>query len=208
MDVDDLPIPRARRVKLKIDAPKAPGQSNDPYIPQKRTSGNHVENIWSIWFAARAGDAERVGALLKRGDADLVDRADEQHKRTALHWACKHGRTSVALMLLAHGANPNLKDEKGNTPLHYCCAFGSEAMLRILLNNMELDPTIQNNDHKTALQFGRSFAKPELVKILEVYCKSIGKDPAQSPLAHVTSEASIQSQAPEIKPDPAEVCVP
>jgi ankyrin repeat protein len=38
--------------------------------------------------------------------------------QTALHFAAKHGQLIVAQTLLALGANPNARDDKGQTPLH------------------------------------------------------------------------------------------
>ncbi|CAK5065941.1 unnamed protein product [Meloidogyne enterolobii] len=40
------------------------------------------------------------------------------NNQTALHFAAKFGQLIVAQTLLAFGANPNAKDDKGQTPLH------------------------------------------------------------------------------------------
>lgn len=41
---------------------------------------------------------------------------------TILHLACQHGLliTAVSLSLL-HGANPNVRDDRNNKPLHFAC---------------------------------------------------------------------------------------
>lgn len=38
--------------------------------------------------------------------------------QTALHFAARQGQLAVAQTLLALGANPNARDDKGQTPLH------------------------------------------------------------------------------------------
>lgn len=40
----------------------------------------------------------------------MID-AEDDDKRTALHWACSKGREEVVRFLLAQGANPNHTDE-------------------------------------------------------------------------------------------------
>lgn len=139
--------PKARN-KVFLDAPLAPGQSKDPYVPRKLTKGDVVENIWSIWFAAREGDVERVARLLDRDENASMNQTDLSEKRTPLHWACRGGSTRVVKLLLDRGAQINVRDSQGNTPLHYCCGYGTEAMLRILMNDLRLDPLVQNNNRK------------------------------------------------------------
>jgi hypothetical protein len=138
------------------DAPLAPGQSADPYIAQKLTRGCKVENVWSIWFAARDGDIERVETLLARPRGPGIDRQDTEHGRTPLHWACRGRATTMVKLLLERGATVNAVDREGNTPLHYCCAFGSDAMLRISLNSLALDPLVRNNKFKTPAEVSLS----------------------------------------------------
>lgn len=38
--------------------------------------------------------------------------------KTALHFAARYGQLAVSQTLLALGANPNARDDKGQTPLH------------------------------------------------------------------------------------------
>ena len=148
---------RLKKQQQRFDAPLAPGQSKDPYIPQKVTKGKNVENVWSIWFAARKGDLERVQLLLDREASrktgkSSIESVDQKYRRTPLHWACRSGSPSLVKLLLERGADINALDGDGNTPLHFCCGFGTDAMLRILLNNLSLDPIVRNRHFKTAAE--------------------------------------------------------
>lgn len=58
----------------------------------------------------------------KRGGVFVAD----EEKRTALHAAAFKGDSTIAAVLLAHGARVNAKDNKWYTPLHRACCTGSE----------------------------------------------------------------------------------
>jgi len=38
--------------------------------------------------------------------------------QTSLHWACNSGYPTTCEVLFQFGANPNIKDKSGETPLH------------------------------------------------------------------------------------------
>jgi len=44
--------------------------------------------------------------------------------KTPLHIACQKGFKEYAILLLDHGANMNLQDHEGDTPLHIVKKFG------------------------------------------------------------------------------------
>ncbi|XP_046408906.1 ankyrin repeat domain-containing protein 27-like [Ischnura elegans] len=52
---------------------------------------------------------------------------------TALHHACRHGRTVLVDVLLRRGASPDASDARGATPLHHAAARGHQAALLLLL---------------------------------------------------------------------------
>lgn len=60
------------------------------------------------------------------------------------------GKIDYVKYLLDHGANPNVKDEYGVTPLMYASQFGSFELVNLLLTN-NADPNVAPYDGNTAL---------------------------------------------------------
>jgi cytohesin len=90
-----------------------------------------------------------LGALLNAGgkvDSHLTD------GMTLLDYALNMNfLTSTVETLLKHGANPNVCDLHGNTPLHYA-VWGSLDRNKIaLLLDHQADPNVRNDDGKTPL---------------------------------------------------------
>ncbi|CAI2385948.1 unnamed protein product [Moneuplotes crassus] len=55
--------------------------------------------------------------------------------QTGLHWAAKRGYCKILRLLLQYGANINLKDVSGRTPLYIACKYNQTDVVRILLAN-------------------------------------------------------------------------
>ncbi|NWH70236.1 ASB10 protein, partial [Piaya cayana] len=95
--------------------------------------------LWSLSYAqeltaplhitASRGYAECLRLLLLRGAH--VDFAPGG--KTALHEACAAARTTCALLLLGHGADPEATSEDGYRPLHLCQSPDSIGCLQQLL---------------------------------------------------------------------------
>src|SRR5690242_254264 len=84
-----------------------------------------------ISTAAMNRDSATVRALL----AEKVDiNAAQGDGTTALHWSAYNDDLELAKMLVASGANPNVKTRLGGiTPLHMAAKNGSAAMIEVLL---------------------------------------------------------------------------
>mmetsp|Transcript_10572 Transcript_10572/g.9321 ORF Transcript_10572/g.9321 Transcript_10572/m.9321 type:complete len:126 (+) Transcript_10572:159-536(+) len=54
--------------------------------------------------------------LLLESNPNLVYEFDERYQ-TGLHWACKRGYSKILSLLIQLGANINIKDVSGRTPL-------------------------------------------------------------------------------------------
>ncbi|VDK70526.1 unnamed protein product, partial [Litomosoides sigmodontis] len=69
-----------------------------------------------LHLAAQNGHVRAVSALVENHGALLE--ATTLDNQTALHFAARCGQLIVAQTLLTLGANPNARDDKGQTPLH------------------------------------------------------------------------------------------
>ena len=112
--------------------------------------------------AARAGDAERVAALLERG-ADA--RASSPDGTTALHWAARAGHAEAVAMLLAAGADPTAANRYGVTPLALGAENGDAASVAALLD-AGVDPDAASPDGETALLLAARTGRVEVLDLL------------------------------------------
>jgi hypothetical protein len=74
----------------------------------------------ALMHAVIRNDLEKVAALIKAGV--WLDEMDEGE--TALHWAVSRQHPEIVTMLLDAGANPNVPDNDGYTPLHDVAEMG------------------------------------------------------------------------------------
>uniref|UniRef100_A0ABD2XR15 Uncharacterized protein n=1 Tax=Trichogramma kaykai TaxID=54128 RepID=A0ABD2XR15_9HYME len=65
---------------------------------------------------------------------------------TPLHLALRFGLEKVAELLLRRGANPNLADKDGETPLHLLCKSSDDTFLKIFFETCdEVKQVVQVN---------------------------------------------------------------
>ena len=101
--------------------------------------------IRALVFAADHQRLDVIDQLIEAGTP--VNQADAEWGRLPLHTAAGNGRASSVRRLLAHGADPNLRDpEHHRTPLEECQPAGSpghrevEAILQPLTQNSGQEP--------------------------------------------------------------------
>lgn len=70
-------------------------------------------------------------------------------KETLLHWTACHDSPQCAQLLLDCGANPNIKDDRDWTPLHYAAKRGFYEIVKMLIAS-GADVTIVDFESKTA----------------------------------------------------------
>ncbi|OQR91929.1 hypothetical protein ACHHYP_04205 [Achlya hypogyna] len=92
---------------------------------------------------ARHNRYEQLEVMLAKG---LPVNLPDAHGNSLLTIACQNGLKRLAKMLLRHGANINLKNRRGNTPLHYCFAYGYGETLGAYLISKGADVTLRNED--------------------------------------------------------------
>ncbi len=97
---------------------------------------------WFVWVgvacageihdAARAGDVEKVKALIKTNPG-LVNAKDDT-RWTPLHFAAINGREDVVELFLSKGADVNAKNKSQRTPLHLAACFGHKDVVELFLS--------------------------------------------------------------------------
>jgi cytohesin len=121
-----------------------------------------------VWWADLTVD-EIADALRRGADPNAVDAENGQ---TALFDAVKNRR--LLALLLEAGANPNVANHKGETPLTYCADWGRLDEAECLLDH-GADPNFRAGDDEPwpALHYAAHWGHLEVVKLL----LSAGADP-------------------------------
>jgi ankyrin repeat protein len=128
---------------------------------------------------ARAGELVDVARELKAGlDVNAVDTLDQ----TALIGAVSHKQLLVIKLLLNSGANPNLPDQAGWTPLIHAVYAGADPDLLGILIDAGADVNGRNDRGITALYLASVGGREEQVS----YLLSRGADPALASKAGYT----------------------
>jgi len=104
---------------------------------------NSNDHMLLLKTAAEEGNLQEVKRFIETENVP-VDQSDDVGD-TALHAATAKGRLDVVKYLLGKGADPNVRNKTGSTPLHkvVLCRHDQMEILKALLKN-KADPTIRN----------------------------------------------------------------
>lgn len=112
---------------------------------------------------ARNGHIDNVQKEL---DAGIQVNGKDSLDQTALLAAVSHNEFEEVKLLLAHGADPNLPDNAGWTPLHYAAWFGSGVSVLDLLREHGATVDARNDRGITPLYFASVAGHTVQVKYL------------------------------------------
>ena len=82
--------------------------------------------------AVKAGNRTAVSAFLKTPAAKTAVNVPEADGTTALHWAVRSDDLEIARILVGAGANPNVANRYGLTPLSIAASNANGAMVGLL----------------------------------------------------------------------------
>ena len=83
--------------------------------------------------AIRDAKGDDVMTFLNKPGTTIINTRDYKTGETALHIVVKRGDLTYLRFLLAKGADPNLKDDKGTTPLLLAATTGESEMISVLI---------------------------------------------------------------------------
>jgi len=73
--------------------------------------------------------------MKKMSGINLYAYAEDRWGHTPLHRAARHGHKESVELLIANGADVNVKDKWGRTPLHFAAAHGHKELVELLIAN-------------------------------------------------------------------------
>ncbi|KAG9480961.1 hypothetical protein GDO78_010299 [Eleutherodactylus coqui] len=140
-------------------------------------------------WASAFGTQEMVEFLCERG-ADV----NRGQRSSSLHYAACFGRPQVAKTLLRHGANPDLRDEDGKTPLDKARERGHSEVVAILQSPGDWMCPVNKGDEKKKKDSNRE----------EEECNEPKGDPEMAPiylkrLLPVFAQTFQQTMLPSIR---------
>ncbi|MGI4730395.1 MAG: ankyrin repeat domain-containing protein [Janthinobacterium lividum] len=100
--------------------------------------------------AVRNAKNDDVISAVEKPGSRIVDTRDRSTGEGALHIVVRRSDSAYLSYLLTHGADPNLRDDKGNSPLLLAATLGQETMIQPLLT-AHANPNLANSSGETPL---------------------------------------------------------
>lgn len=120
-----------------------------------------------LWDASISGDTVAIAQALDGGaKIDSLDTRTNRNGRRALNWAAYNNRGPALKLLIARGANLNLSNNTGFTPVHHAAEAGAADATSILLA-AGADITIANAAGMLPVDTARERGNAAVVALLE-----------------------------------------
>lgn len=131
------------------------------------------------WYVLVGQGPKRFDKLLKSFIAKGRDiNAHQKHRRgmwTPLHWVAQRGLTVGVASLLENGANPNVTDDKGQTPLHFIAQKGVGKNQVALLIEHGADVNARDDVGLTPLDYAKMAKRQSVADFLDNLGAKSGK---------------------------------
>eukprot|EP00051_Salpingoeca_urceolata_P027541 m.481944 g.481944 ORF g.481944 m.481944 type:complete len:1803 (+) comp22393_c0_seq1:395-5803(+) len=152
-------------------SPESPNTSRRSTMSSRKSGGVDLVDAQGLpltTWAAVFGSTASLRCLLKRGVSPNTPSASKG--QTTLHEVCLANLpASLASILLDHGANPNVSDFDGATPLMHASRQGAAPVIEVLLKS-GAQLSCQDNRGMTALMLSAAFLHDETLKQLVDAC--------------------------------------
>ncbi len=126
-------------------------------------SGSRAGDLDFFVEAVRKDRIDEVRALLLKG-VDVNSR-DVFGDNAGLHWAARLGLTEMARLLIDNGADVNIRNDEGYTPLHWAAGEGQKELVVILIVH-GADVNAHNKRGWTPLRWAEAQSQKEIARIL------------------------------------------
>ena len=150
-------------------------QSKQPTIVDLLIDAGYQINFRD-WYVLVGQGPKRFDTLLKRFLAKGLDiNTLRKHRRgmwTPLHWVAQRGLTAGIAGLLANGADPNITDDKGRTPMHIIAQKGVGKNQMQLLIEHGGDTNIRDVDGKTPLDYAQKTKRKSVANFLTLHWRT------------------------------------
>ena len=113
----------------------------------------------------KEGLADSATSRVNEGTVD-VNAIDRKTGISPLHACSVSGDVNIARLLLNHGANPDVPDRSGFTPLHRAAQGGKTQVMELLMYEYAADTEVCDNAGRTALHLASTSGQLEAVKVL------------------------------------------
>lgn len=164
--------------------------------PLSALSAQQFSESYKFLEAIRKAEGNTVNEILNKPGQSIVNARDRSTGDSALHIVTRRSDATYMRFLLQKGANPNLQDARGNTPMMLAVeqSFGDGVDI---LKNYKANVNLANSSGETPLIRAVQMRNYELVRIL----LAAGADPDQSDFAAGMSArayAARDSRSPAI----------
>jgi hypothetical protein len=148
--------------EIVLDEDRFYFNNSDEFKKYENEKKSSVLNLISSWprhpFPKTNKQYTKALELLLQLYPNLEEQTKDEHKRTALHIACKEGNFAAIELLLKHGANPNAYDSKNSQPLEYITNYAWRArcdgmipIYQLIKYGADINNLALNDDAQTAL---------------------------------------------------------
>lgn len=129
--------------------------SPDTWEPVTNLADNLLRDYESKWWnAVKKGDEATVNAMLDRGGT-VLSRTLNEDRRSALHFAAALGKADLVRRLVNEGAEVDLGDKEGYTPLHMAAGYLHTSTIYALIEG-DADPEQQDLQGRSPLELVES----------------------------------------------------